>query len=98
MRLKSDVRIEGVSPEIAFVMPAIAAVFAHHNAELVVTSVTDGRHMAGSLHNVGKALDVRTRDLTSDRVIVIARDLAEALGPSFDVLIETSHIHIELDP
>ena len=98
MKLKSSVRIEGVAPEIAFIMPAIAKVFSDIDADLVITSVTDGVHMAGSLHNVGKAIDVRSRDLGVPQRQAIVQQLKKALGPSFDVVAESSHIHIELDP
>tara|TARA_Y100000310_G_C20667267_1_gene808280 strand:- start:1936 stop:2205 length:270 start_codon:yes stop_codon:yes gene_type:complete len=88
MRLKSDVRLEGVSPEIAFVMPAIARVFADVNAELTITSI----------HNVGKAIDLRSRDLSKPKLQVIVHALKDALGPSFDIVVEGSHVHLEYDP
>jgi len=79
-------------------MPAIAKVFADANAGLTITSVTDGRHSNGSLHYVGKAIDIRSRHLSLEKRQEILGRLKRALGPSFDCLIESSHFHIELDP
>lgn len=68
------------------------------NREMVVTSIRDGKHMKGSKHYTGDAIDVRSRDL-SDKdktwfVTVIKRHFDKWL----DVVVEKDHIHIEYDP
>jgi hypothetical protein len=67
-------------------------------SEMVVTSVTDGRHSVTSLHKVGYAFDVRLPQRCShsrERVIEILRN---RLTPEFDVVVEATHIHVEYQP
>lgn len=74
-----------------------------------ITSGLEGEHMPGSLHYVGRAIDVRR----ADRVVLpdgnvrfpdaeLARRqrdiIAARLGPDFDVVLEATHVHIEYDP
>lgn len=63
---------------------------------LVVTSARDGQHREGSKHYAGKAVDLRVWGLSNPSVV--ASDIQEALGPDYDVIFETDHIHIEYDP
>ena len=59
-----------IQPEMAEGLPLIDAAY-HDMAidfECVVTSANDGRHMAGSLHYAGRAVDLRTRDLHPDTI------------------------------
>jgi hypothetical protein len=67
----------------------------------VVTSVKDSKNMATSLHYVGKAFDCRLPSRytgSPDTDKGVHADLKEALGPQFDVILESDHIHIEHDP
>ena len=95
MKLKSGVRILGIRPEIAFIMPAVQKVYDDHGTELVITSVTDGKHSRGSLHYAGAALDLRTRDTSRETAKRITAALKKALGDDFDVVLERDHIHME---
>ncbi len=61
MRLKDGVSINGIKPPIIAVLAPAALIWERHGQELVVTAGTDGKHMKGSLHYVGLALDFRTR-------------------------------------
>lgn len=63
----------------------------------IVTSGSEGQHMAGSLHYVGKAVDLRTRDLSSLQVVQLIASLRAWLGEDFDVIDESNHIHVEYD-
>jgi conjugal transfer mating pair stabilization protein TraG len=79
---------------------------AAHNARLslgipgntMITSGNDAQHMAGSLHYQDRALDFRTRDLSPVDVQRWAAAIRSRLGPDYDVVIESDHIHIEHDP
>lgn len=73
------------------------AVFAKYGSELVITSANDGKHRQDSLHYKGRALDLRTWHV-SGREWQVAKDLQRALGDDFDVVAESDHIHLELDP
>ena len=108
MKIKPGVGILGVKPEMMFVLVAADSVFTELDADCIVTSCTEARHGRGSKHYGGYALDFRTRHLTKSvdeadgmpiragrRANAMIRD---ALGPDFDVVFETDHIHVEYDP
>lgn len=110
--LKSSVSTTGVQPEIWF---ALGYADALHRAlfdskDIVVTSLTDGQHNPGSLHPLGRAADIRTKDLTPDEATHFYQVLKGELDArGYDVLIEGAgnlitpfttgaHVHIEWDP
>ena len=65
--------------------------------QAIVTSVEDGTHSKTSLHYEGRAIDLRTRDLEAGVIHDYASELRGALGPGWDVIVESTHIHIEWD-
>jgi hypothetical protein len=64
----------------------------------IITSGRDGIHMEGSQHPSGNAMDLRTHDLDPDTIQAYAQKLQRGLGDTFDVVIEDTHIHVEIDP
>ena len=60
---------------------------------LTVTDAVAPRSNPRSLHPEGLALDFRSSDLRDARKF--AQVLAWALGPSYKVILETDHIHVE---
>lgn len=74
-------------------------IFVRAGQELVITSGTDSKHMIGTLHQRGLALDFRTRDLKTIAVVTaVAGQLRAALSPAYDVVVEKDHVHLEFDP
>lgn len=65
--------------------------------ESTVTSVNDGKHMAGSKHYEGNAVDFRTRDMTPTQAEKIKVKMQNSLGKDYDVINEGDHIHVEYD-
>ena len=65
---------------------------------LVITALTDGKHMEGSLHYKGQAADFRTNDISPAVAALIVKNTKEALGADYDVILEASHGHLEHDP
>ncbi|MEE9413349.1 MAG: hypothetical protein V3V22_09900 [Methylococcales bacterium] len=65
--------------------------------DAMITSARDGRHMISSLHFSGKAIDLRTRDMGGKEKKVVEA-LKKKLGTSFDIVLESDHIHLEYDP
>ena len=66
--------------------------------EITITSARDGSHMKNSLHYVGFAIDIRSRDMSN--VTDSAKWIDKFLninGQCFDIVIENDHIHIEFD-
>ncbi len=98
LSLKPGVRITGMRPEI--LLAAVAAMEAYKAAghDLMITACVDGKHMAGSLHYAGAAIDVRTRDLPPADVPKVLARIKSCVGDDFDVLLEADHIHIEFQP
>jgi hypothetical protein len=102
--LKPGVKIDGLRPEIVLGLMCVKAVFDRYKYELVITEGTGGKHMVGSLHYKGLALDIRSKHI-SDAVTKakILFDCQDALGENFDFILEgdtkvNEHFHLEFDP
>ena len=65
--------------------------------QAIVTAVEDGRHSVTSRRYAGRAIDLRTRDLEAGVIQDYASELRSALGPGWDVGVESTHIHVEWD-
>ena len=70
----------------------VAGLFESKGRDLYVTSKREGNHGLGSLHYIGKAFDIRGAENVSKN------EICDVLGPGFDVVVESNHIHIEHDP
>ena len=62
--------------------------------EAVITSARDGKHMEGSLHYKGQAIDLRTKHVLE----ALTKKIKEYVGSDYDVVLESEHIHLEWDP
>lgn len=65
--------------------------------EITITSGKDGKHMKNSLHYVGLAIDIRSRDMKIGTITNTCLSIQKTLGSDFDVVKELDHIHIEFD-
>ena len=103
MRFKRGVSLFGIRPELITAMVVADSVYRDFvGQECTVTSVTDGSH--GSIvHSLGCAFDLRTRyENESQQWLMstkdaIAKEMRERLTDEFDVVVESDHIHVELD-
>lgn len=66
--------------------------------DCVVTSICDGQHSKNSLHYFGNAVDLRTRHLSDDEKIIVRDNFKSRLGADYDVVLESTHLHVEYDP
>lgn len=66
--------------------------------ELVVTSLRDGEHMAGSKHYEGEAFDLRIWAFNDIQARDYTAQLSVDLGDGYDVILHKTHIHVEYDP
>lgn len=98
LRWKDSVRFEGVSSAIVLAIVRAVDIYETYGADCWITSLNDSTHMIGSRHYVGTAVDLRTRTLSDRDVATVASLLRDALGPAFDVVLESDHLHIEYDP
>jgi len=98
MKIKKGANIQGIDLKMRPVLIHASRVWAKHGKELVVTCGLNGAHSAGSLHYYGLALDFRTRYFDQNKVKYIAGELRSILGADYDVIVHSSHIHVEYDP
>ena len=95
MNIKPGVHLQGIRPEIVVALTIADRVYADHESPLVITSGVEGKHMRNSLHYVGAAVDIR---LPESEAKYMAGVLSYALGEQYDVVLESTHIHIEFQP
>lgn len=98
MMFKENIKVSGVRPEIVLALTIADKIWSKYNQELVVTELTGGKHGTASLHYVGLAADLRTRYFSDEEKELVAKELREALGENYDVVVEKTHIHIEFQP
>ena len=97
--IKPGVDVRGLKPEMVLAYNIACEVFGRYSKQAIITCGLDGKHMPGSKHYTGEALDLRTRHLDMRLRPVLAEDYSKALGPQYDVVLEDNppHIHVELD-
>lgn len=98
MWLKPGVKIDGIKPELLLAIIVAEEVYRLARRSLVITSVKDGKHMKGSLHYSGSALDLRIYPEGRVPPGQMAKEIQNRLGKDFDVILEPDHIHIEYQP
>ena len=103
MRCKEGVTLFGVKPEMVIALSIINEVYKEVVGQgVTITAVTDGKHK-GHQHSLGYAIDCRTRD--DDSITQwsnatkqkLARKIRERLTDEFDVVVHSTHIHVEFD-
>ncbi len=103
MKFKQGVSVVGVTKECITGMCVVDGVInSLQGLGLVITSVTDGIHMYTSKHKEGNAFDIRTwtvggKQMTNGAKNHLRYMLMQALGEDWDVVVESTHIHIEYD-
>lgn len=98
MKLKDNtVKLEGMDWRLWQAAVTCEAILAQYGSDMVITSAKDGKHHDGSLHYVGRAIDIRIWKIANRAQQVIAEMKAQ-LGPEYDVVLEEDHIHLEYDP
>lgn len=101
---KNDVTMAGIKPEAVLAIIAVNGVYKRLSIKHTITSITDGKHSEGSLHYSGFAFDNRTwaddqgSQLSHSEKQFLASELRKALTDEFDVVVESTHIHVEFDP
>ena len=99
MRLKPGVNFN-ISQKMLEILPIVNSIYAEYNTEVVITSCMGGHHMKGSkhYHNPSDAIDIRTRNLDNQKEKeIVAREIQEAIGNDYFVLLEVDHIHIQFN-
>lgn len=102
----SAVKISALHPKMEAVIIAVAkAATSLGLPQPVITSGNDGRHMPGSMHGRGRALDFRGNNISDAAGAKFRDSVAAILGKDYDVLFEifpkspaNDHLHVEYDP
>lgn len=94
--LKNNVNIIGVHPLMLKVFKSAAEVWENNGRVLVITSCMDGLHSPGSYHYIGCAVDLRTYYFPNNTIPIVAAELSAKLGIDYEVIVEKTHIHVEL--
>lgn len=97
MKIKSGVILAGIQIQMNPVLIEGEKLWKEHGEELVITAGLDGVHANRSLHYPGYALDFRTRYFAKNQHQLIANKLKDQLGSEFDVIVHSTHIHVEWD-
>lgn len=101
MIIKDSVRLDNLCPQMVLAAMVVKDVLSTMKAgqPCVITSGSDSKHSATSLHYSGQALDFRTRHLDSEDQKAQLRDLVRAhLSRDYDVILEATHLHVEWQP
>lgn len=92
----SGARIYGLRTEMAVAFTVACFTYMDAGAGMcTLTSGSEGKHSAGSLHYAGLAIDLRPPETNRDKILV---NLRLRLGDEFDVVDEGNHFHIEYQP
>ena len=96
--IKDSVTIDHFSIYLLEGLLQASLAFQKLGKQMVVTSLSDSKHMDNSLHYRGYAADLRSRDIPVQDVPILVRNIQSALGHNYQVVLESDHIHIEYDP
>ena len=96
---KDGIKYEDMDEKIEAIIPTVDKVFNEiAGRDAIITSAREGNHSRNSRHYSGQAIDLRTRDLTPDKIEKVRVKLQNSLGKDYDVVKEETHIHVEYDP
>ncbi len=96
MILGHKVRVFGIRPELLLALVVADTLYQKKDEIMTVYHLMDGKHMRASLHYTGGAGDISVPQLSNPLAMVT--DLRDSLGSDYDVVYETTHIHIEFQP
>jgi len=97
MEIKKGAILTGLKMEMRPVLVEAGKLWRKYGQKLVVTEGLGGEHSAGSLHYYGYAVDLRTRYFDTKVQKEIHQQLKARLNDNYDVILHSSHIHVEYD-
>ena len=98
LMLKPGVRVTGIRPEILLAVIAAERVYQEAGADCMAPACVDGKHMAGSFHYAGAAVDLRTHNVAPAELNKLLARIRECVGGDYDVILEIDHLHLEFQP
>jgi len=97
MRWLDSVKFNDLQPQTVLALFRVDEVYTKFGYEFWITSLNDKTHAPGSLHFKGRAFDCRTKNVDADILVSLHAAIAACLGPQFDVVLESDHIHVEYE-
>ena len=98
MKIKKNVKLTGLRPELIIAAIVAMEVYNKYKLDIVITSVTDGKHSATSLHYAGCAFDIRIKNVPGTSHYILRDEIKANLTSDFDVVLKSDHIHVEFQP
>lgn len=99
VQFKDGVSVDGIKKETIAIIGFLNCLFEFIIGKpLVITSCTDGKHMKGSKHYSGYAIDIRTRHLLPREIDQVISCFKQWHAKEYDIVLEKDHIHVEYDP
>lgn len=99
VQFKDGVSVDGIKKETIKMIVILNTYFELRiGKEFVITSCTDGKHMKGSKHYSGYAIDIRTRHLSVCEMNNLLAWFKSHHDKEYDMVVENDHIHVEYDP
>ena len=92
-----------VRPKNLIIAAACANAAEEMGITVIITSGNDSKHMRGSKHYDGNALDIRSKNLDENIKPVFLKNVLRRLGSSYEGFLENDgmhneHYHFEFDP
>ena len=108
LKFKEGVKIEGLQPQMLVALDVATEEYDKFSRDCVVTGALKekknnppkGNHGDFSHHYKGLAVDLRIRHLPdpNGNPGMIKRKLQHRLGEEYQIILESTHIHVEFDP
>lgn len=98
LSIKKGAEVNALTVPALLALIVVNEVYTKYGFDCVLTEGSGGKHGRASLHYVGNAIDIRTRNVPASAVEGIAEDIRNALGEQYDVIVEGTHLHIEYQP
>jgi uncharacterized protein YcbK (DUF882 family) len=99
IKVNGKVSVKKMTPQILLADIIVSGIYKSHGYDCVITSGCDGDHMNGSLHYNGNAHDYRISNIDISNIgEIMLKEIREALGNEYDVILEKNHFHVEYDP
>lgn len=98
IKFKVGIHTSKITPEVARIMNVANRVYGGLKADAIVTALEDGKHKEGSLHYKCLAADLRIRHVAKGKHENIRSEMARLLGGDYDIVLHSSHLHVEYDP
>lgn len=98
LSVAKNVTLLGLQPQMLLAHTVVLQVLDEKGAkQVVITAVTNGKHMAGSRHGFGLAVDYDPVEFGPAQMRDAATEIERRLPDEFDIVAHDSHIHVEWD-